>query len=150
MSDAEVEAGRAEVDLLGAGDFPDLPVAELEAWLADLVEELAPAADSFTVVLTDDATMRGYNDRFRGEDATTDVLSFPGAEGPEGRHLGDVLVSVATARRQARAAGRPLAEELRRLILHGALHCLGYDHETDDGTMERLEQELTPRWVEGA
>lgn len=152
MSERDTACGRdareREISLLGGDDFPGLPAEELEPWLEALVRELAPEADSFTVRFTDDATMRGYNERFRGKDAPTDVLSFPGQEGPEGHHLGDVLISAPTARRQAREAGCALDEELRRLILHGALHCLGYDHEIDDGTMERLEEKLAPRWVE--
>ena len=108
-------SGDLEVALLGAGDFPAVRPAELEPWLAALVGELAPGADSVTVRLTDDEAMRGYNERFRGKDASTDVLSFTGQDGPEGRHLGDVLISVPTARRQAREAGCSLEEELRRL-----------------------------------
>ena len=79
-------------------------------------------------------------------DAATDVLSFPGGATPEGRHLGDMVVAVPTARRQAAAAGHPVERELRSLLLHGVLHCLGHDHETDDGDMERLERRLRRRW----
>ncbi len=57
------------------------------------------------------------------------------------------MISVPVARRQAEAAGHPVARELRVLLLHGVLHCLGHDHETDDGTMERLEAELAGRWI---
>jgi probable rRNA maturation factor len=95
--------------------------------------------------------MRRLNRDFRGKDQPTDVLSFPGqavagAE-PEGGHLGDVAIAVPTARRQAAAAGHPLRRELEVLLLHGVLHCLGHDHETDDGTMERLESRLRRRWL---
>ena len=102
----------------------------------------APA--SLAVCLVSDRAMRAYNRRFRGVDRTTDVLSFPdGATDPEGgTHLGDVLISVPRAAAQAREAGHSLARELRRLLLHGYLHLLGYDHETDDGTMRRLERRL--------
>jgi probable rRNA maturation factor len=71
------------------------------------------------------------------------VLSFPGPGGAEG--LGDVLVSVPAAERNARRLGRTLAQELDVLALHGFLHLLGYDHETDDGTMDRLERRLRLR-----
>jgi probable rRNA maturation factor len=57
------------------------------------------------------------------------------------------VVSVPTARRQAQAAGHEVAHELRVLLLHGVLHCLGFDHETDDGTMERLERRLRRKWL---
>jgi probable rRNA maturation factor len=72
------------------------------------------------------------------------VLSFPGEEG----HLGDILISVPTARRQAAEAGHGAERELRTLLLHGVLHCLGHDHETDGGEMERLERRLRKAWLD--
>jgi probable rRNA maturation factor len=95
------------------------------------------------VVLGGDAGIRRLNARYRGKDKPTDVLSFPGPGGREG--LGDVVISVATAERNARAAGRTLGRELDVLAIHGLLHCLGYDHETDDGTMDRIEGRLRRR-----
>lgn len=65
-------------------------------------------------------------------------------------HLGDIAIAVPTAERQARAAGHGLERELRTLMLHGLLHCLGYDHEADDGTMERLETRLRRQWLDHA
>lgn len=120
---------------------------QLEAWLAALLAELAPEHATFGVRLTSDREMRRLNRTYRGKDAPTDVLSFPGQETPEGPHLGDVVIGVPVARRQAEAAGHSSDRELRILLLHGVLHCLGYDHETDDGTMERLERKLRRRWV---
>jgi probable rRNA maturation factor len=95
------------------------------------------------VVLGGDGAIRRLNARYRGKDEATDVLSFPGPGGEEG--LGDVVISVATAERNARAARRSLRRELDVLAIHGLLHCLGYDHETDDGTMERIEGRLRRR-----
>lgn len=92
------------------------------------------------VVLAGDRTLRSLNARYRGKDKPTDVLSFPGPGGQEG--LGDVVISLETAARNARALGRTLPQEVDVLALHGFLHVLGYDHETDDGTMDRLEQRL--------
>lgn len=92
-----------------------------------------------TVRLMDDAAIRALNRRFLGHDWPTDVLSFPSAH-PS--HLGDLAVSVATARRQARAHGHALATELRILLLHGLLHIAGYDHERDRGQMRRRERAL--------
>ncbi len=92
------------------------------------------------LVLTGDRFVRPLNARYRGKDRPTDVLSFEGAGGEEG--LGDIVISVETAARNARGLGRSLASELDVLALHGFLHVLGYDHETDDGTMERLERKL--------
>jgi probable rRNA maturation factor len=92
------------------------------------------------LVLTRDPAVRDLNARYRGKDRPTDVLSFPGPGGPAG--LGDIMISVDTAERNARRLGRTLQRELDVLALHGFLHVLGYDHETDDGTMHRLERRL--------
>jgi len=95
------------------------------------------------VVLAGDGLLRRLNRAYRGKDRPTDVLSFPGDGGESG--LGDVVISVATAERNARGLGRTLLQELDVLALHGFLHVLGYDHETDDGTMDRLEARLRKR-----
>ena len=92
------------------------------------------------VVLAGDRTLRSLNARYRGKDKPTDVLSFPGPGGEAG--LGDVVISLDTAERNARALGRTLPQEVDVLALHGFLHVLGYDHETDDGTMDRIEGRL--------
>ena len=95
-----------------------------------------------TVALVSDARVRALNRRFLRHDAQTDVLSFP-AEEPG--CLGDVVIAVGVARRQALRAGHSLGTELRVLALHGLLHLLGYDHERDDGRMARLERRLLSR-----
>ena len=96
-----------------------------------------------SLVLAGDGLLRRLNRVYRGKDRPTDVLSFPGGGGEEG--LGDVVISVETAERNARALGRTLPQELDVLALHGFLHVLGYDHEADDGTMGRLERRLRKR-----
>jgi len=98
------------------------------------------------LVLSGDRAVRTLNARFRGKDESTDVLSFPGLGGDEG--LGDIVISVETAERNARGLGRSLPQELDVLALHGFLHVLGYDHETDDGAMDRLERRLRRRLLE--
>lgn len=95
------------------------------------------------LVLAGDGLLRRLNRDYRRKDKTTDVLSFPGEGGEAG--LGDVVISVAQAARNARGLGRTLQQELDVLALHGFLHALGYDHETDDGRMERLERRLRRR-----
>lgn len=140
-------AAVAEVLLIGQARFPALRDRGLGEWIAKLVGELAPGHDSFAVRLVGDRTMRAFNRDFRGADETTDVLSFPGESGPDGAHLGDVVISVPQAARQARGRGHRLAGEVRLLVLHGLLHCLGHDHERDDGEMERLERRLRRRWL---
>jgi len=99
------------------------------------------------IVLVGDRAIRQLNRDFRGIDRPTDVLSFPFGEldpdGPEPQpYLGDVVISVETARRYAARWRIPLDRELRNLIIHGVLHLCGYDHETDRGEMRRLERRL--------
>lgn len=146
MADGAREAGGAEVVLQNPVECPEGEEPGLLPWLERLVAEVAPGA-SFTARLTSDREVRRLNRTYRGKDAPTDVLSFPGETGPEGTHLGDVVIAVPVARRQAEAAGHPAERELRVLLLHGVLHCLGHDHETDGGEMERLEEALRARWV---
>lgn len=110
----------------------------------EIVAELAPDPATLTLRLVDDDEVRELNRRYRSLDEATDVLSFPGETTPEGRHLGDVVISVETAERRG---GTPVERELQVLALHGILHCLGYDHETDDGEMDALEQRLRARFL---
>jgi probable rRNA maturation factor len=124
-----------------------VPAAALEAF-AQRVARTAPKtkATGVSIVLAGDASVRRLNRDFRGKDQNTDVLSFPsGVEAlPDGtRPLGEIVISVAQAARQAESAGHSLASELRLLVIHGYLHLLGYDHEVDDGTMMRLQARLT-------
>jgi probable rRNA maturation factor len=96
-----------------------------------------------SLTLVSDRRMRGLNRDWRGKDGATDVLSFP----QEGASIGDVVISLDTARRQAREGGWSLAAELRRLLAHGLLHCLGHDHHTAPQArrMAAAEQRLLGR-----
>jgi probable rRNA maturation factor len=102
-----------------------------------------------TVVFVSDRAMRELNRRWRGRAGTTDVLSFPAGQSEfergAGATLGDVVVSVERAARQAAENGLTLDEEIAQLILHGLLHLCGYDHETDTGEMNALELNLRRR-----
>ena len=101
-----------------------------------------------SILLTDDSEIRILNRDYRGIDRTTDVLSFSMREGEGARFagdlLGDVVLSITTAKRQARAAKRPLLDEATMLVAHGLLHLLGWDHATamDDRRMRRKTDEL--------
>ena len=109
------------------------------------------AKGHLTIAIVSDATMRRLNRQFRGKDSVTDVLSFlpdagpPAASRPDGTFLGDLAIARGVAARQARQLGHPVQTELRILALHGLLHLLGYDHETDRGEMGRLEEQLRTR-----
>jgi probable rRNA maturation factor len=125
---------------------------DCERWrvFVENVLRVAPAGGAGVVVaFVSDRAMRGLNRRWRGKRGTTDVLSFPAGldefEKSEGAMLGDVVISVEQAARQALEHGLEFEEEVSQLILHGVLDLCGYDHETDDGEMNRLEQRLRRR-----
>ena len=125
---------------------------DCDQWKAFTAEALkvAPAkAAGVTVAFVSDRMMRELNLRWRGKRGTTDVLSFPEGRDafvnfqlPEELTLGDVVISVEQAARQAAEHGLEFEKEVAQLILHGLLHLCGYDHETDRGEMDRLELRL--------
>jgi len=145
----------------------------LESFLRRAQEAVGFQGAGVTVCLVSDAEIARLNETFRKKKGPTDVLSFPAAVrrrprqpaspartgqkkrpasegGPYKRkkddeYLGDIAISPATARRYAKKNGRKLSSELRVLILHGVLHLLGYDHETDRGEMNRVETKLRKR-----
>ena len=133
----------------------------LESFLRRVQRELGLKPSGMTVCLVSDAGMARLNQDFRRKRGPTDVLSFPTTANRKplgvrpgmhvtnsGRHgyLGDIAISPATARRYAKKQERSLASELCVLILHGVLHLLGYDHETDHGQMDRVERKLRKRF----
>jgi probable rRNA maturation factor len=147
----------------------------LQIFLQQVERELGLGESDVTICLVSDAEIARMNEAFRGEKGPTDVLSFPaekqgavllsgrkrtktreakGTEKGRGepkartteRYLGDIAIAPLTARRYAKKNGRSLNNELRVLILHGVLHLMGYDHETDRGEMNRIEQKLRKRF----
>jgi probable rRNA maturation factor len=119
-----------------------LVAAGLDRWL----RKAAPprARGHVSIALISDAEMRRLNAVYRRKNRPTDVLSFPAdASGIQtGGDLGDLAIAIGVARRQAREFGHSLQTELRILALHGLLHLLGYDHESDQGEMHRVEERL--------
>ncbi len=125
---------------------PRLDARPLRRAAERLLEELGLGERELSVLLTDDRRMRELNRDYRGQDRPTDVLSFSQLEGEGGglcpELLGDVVISLTTARRQARERGVPLAEELRALLVHGVLHLAGYEHEgVEPGRARRMRAE---------
>ncbi|MDQ2854965.1 MAG: rRNA maturation RNase YbeY [Acidobacteriota bacterium] len=120
-----------------------------EAFTAKAMKVASAGDADVTIVFVSDRFMREINRTWRGKRGTTDVLSFPANqdefEKAAGLNLGDVFISVEQAARQAAANGLSLEEEIAQLILHGLLHLCGYDHETDNGKMNRLEVRLRRR-----
>jgi probable rRNA maturation factor len=115
---------------------------DTQAWSTFATEALNTIGKnehSATIAFVSDKHIRELNRQFRGIDKATDVLSFPAEEES---NLGDVAVSVETAATQAKENGLSFDDEISQLILHGLLHLCGYDHETDNGEMNRLELRL--------
>jgi probable rRNA maturation factor len=123
----------------------DVRPRALDHYARKLEKQVAKGC-AFECLITGDAELRKLNREFRGKDAATDVLSFPSGAGPAqaGRPapLGSIAISLSRARAQARAFHHSTETEVRILMLHGVLHLLGYDHESDSGRMARAER----RW----
>ena len=125
---------------------------QLQETARRILEVLAITDSELSVLLTDDEEIRRLNRSFRGKDSPTDVLSFPINEMVGGRKiLGDVVISVDTAKRQAEERGESLQLTLCRLLIHGVLHLLGYDHERspEEEEMFRRMEELILDQLEG-
>lgn len=135
-----------------AGRRAGLRIADVRADARALLAAMNETASELSVVLVDDGDMRRLNRTYRGADRPTDVLAFAMREGQriagdEGV-LGDIVISVDTASRQARRRRRALAAEVRTLVIHGLLHLLGYDHERsaiDARRMSAKERALARR-----
>lgn len=112
---------------------------ELQRFLKEISQRVTKGK-SVTCLITTDAELRRLNRRFRGKRSATDVLSFPAGAG--NGFAGDIAISLDHAAAQAANHGHSLGDELRILMLHGALHLAGLDHETDSGEMARSEM----RW----
>jgi len=136
-----VAAGAAKLD----AKLPALIAAAITA----ANQAAGPAQGAVTVVVDDDERIRTLNKLWRGFDKPTNVLSFPSPDtqpGPE-RTLGDIAISYETAAREAVAEDKSFADHMAHLSVHGFLHLLGYDHESDDDAeeMEALERVILAR-----
>jgi probable rRNA maturation factor len=136
-----------------------VPVRELEEFMARARRKLRLPPGSLAVCLVPNAEIAKWNRAYRHKEEPTDVLSFPAEDEPppraksnrrssrrasvlRKRYLGDIAIAPAVAERNARRFGRTFSQEMRILILHGMLHLMGYDHETDTGQMDRRERRL--------
>ena len=134
MIDVEIE------DAAWTTALPEAEALARAAAEATLASEGA-VGEGVTLLLTDAATVRDLNARFRQQDKPTNVLSFPALQNPD-RFLGDVALAYGVCEREAGEQGKPLAHHLQHLVAHGVLHLLGYDHMSDAeaSEMEGLER----------
>ena len=127
-----------------SGSVPHFPQREIGAFTRrvlltlEKLDRLDREVSEVSIAFVSDEAMKDLNRRYRHQNRTTDVLTFPG----DAPLLGDIVISVDQARRQAADEKHSLPTEVRYLILHGILHALGYDHETDQGEMNALEVEV--------
>jgi len=125
-----------------------VPSGELREFARRLAEGAGLSGAGFSVCLVSDRRMETYNATYRSIRRPTDVLSFP--DDPSDRsYLGDIVISAETASRQASARKHSLRRELEILIVHGYLHLLGHDHETDSGGMMALQRKLVRKYCHG-
>ncbi len=119
------------------------PLREFVARSLQLVER---ESHDVSIAFVTDPAIKKLNRQFRGKDYATDVLSFPNQAEPfesqNEKTLGEIVISVQRAAAQAKENGLSFSNEVEQLVLHGLLHLCGYDHETDDGEMNRLELKL--------
>jgi len=132
MIEVEIEAD----DWIAA--LPDIEALTTRAAQA----ALGTVAGDVVVLLTDDAAVREINARFRDKDRPTNVLSFPAAESAA-PHLGDLMLAYGVCAAEAEVQGKPLADHLSHLVVHGVLHLLGRDHEDDAEANEMEGEERT-------
>jgi probable rRNA maturation factor len=114
-----------------------------ERWVSrakKMLDAMGKSDSSVTIAFVSDRKIRELNRQFRGLDKPTDVLSFP--DDNNSHNLGDIAISAETAARQAKENGLTFESEISQLMLHGLLHLSGYDHETDQGEMNRTELRL--------
>jgi probable rRNA maturation factor len=124
-----------QVDLVSHTKLPPGLGSAVRKALELLLEELGHGDKSLTLILTDDAEIRALKQEHWGEDAPTDVLSFPTYEPGDPfipPHLGDIVISLETARRQANQLGHSLQNEVKVLAAHSLWHLLGHDHQRED------------------
>jgi probable rRNA maturation factor len=118
-----------------SGSVPHLTRRDIATFARRVLRAVDIEPEELSIAFVDDESMRELNRKFRRKNKTTDVLTFPG----DAPLLGEIVISTDQARRQAGDEKHSLATEVRYLILHGILHAMGYDHETDTGEMNALE-----------
>ncbi len=130
----------------------NINVKNLKRFAVRALEYYGKDKEIVTVVLCGNRYIKRLNKIYLSKNEFTDVISFPINENTEeGRYLGDIAISVPYALESSKKMVRTLEDEIRKLLIHGILHLLGYDHETDSGEMKREEEKLEKLlWEENA
>ncbi|MBO0857696.1 MAG: rRNA maturation RNase YbeY [Chloracidobacterium sp.] len=142
------EAEEFEIEVIDRQRLREIDKDRAAALSRAVLDRIGRPDAVLTVTFIGDRAMRRLNRDYRGIDRPTDVLSFAYHENSgslthdETRHIGDVVISVETAERYARELVLRFDREIEHLLIHGALHLAGYDHETDNGEMNKLERKL--------
>jgi len=147
----KLKRGEPEITVVNGQKIHRIKKDVCRGFLSRVIRECGMNADQVSVLFTDDAVMRKYNREYRHEDRTTDVISFPaGGKNMEGLvNIGDIVISVPAAFRQAQEAGWSLEKEIKKLLVHGLLHLAGFNHETDGGKMKKMENVLCKKLIAG-
>lgn len=145
IDSVEINGLALEISIAPAAAALDAKLSSVIASaIAAANQTVGPAPGVATVIVDDDECLRRLNRRWRGLDQPTNVLSFPAPDAPPGpeSQIGDIAISFETAAREAADEGKSLADHIAHLSVHGFLHLLGYDHESDDDAeeMEGLER----------
>ncbi|MBA3999524.1 rRNA maturation RNase YbeY [Brevundimonas sp.] len=129
------------IDIEVEDDAWSVSAPDVQDLVLRAAEQAAPPGD-VVILLTDDETVRDLNARFRGKDRPTNVLSFPAPDNAR-PHLGDIVLAYGVCAVEAREQGKPFADHLSHLVIHGVLHLMGHDHEADDEAEAMEAQERT-------
>lgn len=120
-------------------DFDNQTIFEIDAGIFEAIKEVVAPDKMLELIIVDDGTIQELNREHRKLDKPTDVLSFPIKESKT-NFIGSVIISADTAKRVADELGHSMEDELKILFIHGLLHVIGFDHETDNGQMKTEEE----------
>ena len=134
-----------EIQVNSQQEITGLKSQKIKRNLERILKDLGCPDKELSILFTDDIRIAHLNNRYLGRKGPTNVLAFPMEEGPtsnfESPMLGDVVISVSTALREAKKHGEALEHTIDRLLIHGLLHLLGYDHEKSTAEAKRMEKE---------
>ena len=140
-----------EIQINSQQEIPDLINQKIKRKLERVLKDLVCPEKELSILFTDDKRIADLNNRYLGRKGPTNVLAFPMQEVPTSEYespmLGDVVISVCAALRESEEFGENLEYTIDRLLIHGLLHLLGFDHEVDNGEMRLKEKEIIEKLI---